>query len=59
MKNEQNQDSVAEATLTDSEFTGWDPFQVWRTRVREPQLRAQVNPEARAAEEMVPLRQTA
>ncbi|MGH8265459.1 MAG: hypothetical protein ACRET4_18440 [Steroidobacteraceae bacterium] len=59
MKNEQNQDSVAEATLIDAEFTGWDPFQIWRTRVREPQLRAQAKLEPRAAEELVPLRRTA
>jgi hypothetical protein len=44
MKFEQDQDSVlALATLQSTpqgNTTGWDPFQVWLTRVREPQLQA-------------------
>jgi hypothetical protein len=49
MKLEQQQDSVNDAAKTDAEMPGWDPFQVWRTRVREPQRKAQDAPRPQSA----------
>jgi hypothetical protein len=44
MKFEQNQDSIqvlaAVPSAPQANASGWDPFQVWLTRVREPQLQA-------------------
>jgi hypothetical protein len=59
MNFEQNQDSAAEAVLAETEIPGWDPFQVWKTRVREPQLRAHDFRQAREADDESPLRKTA
>ncbi|HZF15667.1 MAG TPA: hypothetical protein VE046_06960 [Steroidobacteraceae bacterium] len=51
MKLEQQQNSVRDPVDTESETAGWDPFQVWRTRVREPQMRATGGvPDARVSE---------
>jgi hypothetical protein len=44
MKFEQDQDSIqtlaAVPLAPETSSSGWDPFQVWLTRVRAPQLQA-------------------
>jgi hypothetical protein len=59
MKQEQHENSVKEAASSPPEVGGWDPFQIWRTRVREPQLRAQSTARSAALASALALKKTA